>query len=484
MTVSGHGGTSPRDAAPGHHRRIGPTVPLSAGMAIPARGLRRLPRETICLTAISALGVGASLSDGFYSSAGLVLVGLGIVLVLLIRAGDGSQASGLVWSATVVVGAMATAYLYGGSPLLWLASAAAGGLAATVVLCRRRALRGSAAAVAAAIWLAMLGLNVDWGGAPIDVVLLIRGATAHLLAGVNPYAAGYASSTPGLASSHFPYGPGVLLLSVPGRLLGDVRLSDLLAAMVLVAAVAVLARRQGGPERGWRCVALCLTLPFLPHMISLGFAELYLAAAIAVWLCWSDNHPWAATAVLGVGISTLPTALPLLALAFVWWPQSRRQILVAIAVALAICAPFLFWASPDRFIADTVGLWLRLPPRAIGLDLDAAWVRLTHAWLPGWLWPLLTLGLLVLLVRVRERTWSTALFLGAGWLGASLLFAKWAFFDYYFLVATGVLLGLALQTWQQPAPHPAPLDECGELGHHQVPGSSGVPAPIEAPALT
>ncbi|MGA8207006.1 MAG: hypothetical protein WB801_07210 [Candidatus Dormiibacterota bacterium] len=445
-------------------------------------GLREISRETICLAAIALLGLGASLSDGFYSDGGLLLVGLGIVLVLLIRSGKPSHASDLVWSATVLTGAMATGFLYGGSPLLWVASTAAGGAAAVVVLCAWRALRMAAAAVSAAIWVLLLGLNVDWGRTPIDVVLVIRGATSKLLVGVNPYAASYASSTPGLASSHYPYGPGVLLLSVPGRLLGDVRLSDLLAALVLITAVVVLARRHGGSEQGWRCLALCLTLPFLPHMISLGFPELYLAAAIAVWLCWTDTHTWAATAVLGVGLSTLPMAIALLAIAFVWWPQPRRQILVAGAFAVAICCPFVLWAGLEHFITDTVGLQLRQGPRATGLDLDAFWFRLTHGWPSIWVWPVVTLAALTLLVRVRERTWSTALFLGAGWLGVSLLFAKWAFFNYYFVVAAGALLGLSLLTW--PPPHPLLVGRGGALGQGHMTESADLRDPTEAPALS
>jgi len=184
-----------------------------------------------------------------------------------------------------------------------------------------------------------------------------------------------------------------------------------------------------------------------------------------------------------VGLSTLPTAIALLAVAFFWWPKARRQILLAVAVALVICAPFVFWAGPDHFIADTSGLQLHLLPRVDGLDLDAAWVRLTHGWLPTWVWPVLTLAALALFVRVRERTRSTALLVGAGWLGVSLLFAKWAFFNYYFLVATGVVLGLALQTWPQAAHQPLPVSKAGELGQRQA-ETAGIRDSIEAPALS
>ena len=481
MTVSGTGGPPPAGPAPGQRSPVASTISVTPWPRL-ALGRRELPREAICLAAVAVLGLGTSLSDGFYSVAGLVLVVVGIVLTLLIRSGTPSHAPGLVWSATILIGAMATAFLYGGSPLVWLACTAGGGAAVMVVLCRQRLPRAAAAVVSGAIWLVLLGLNVGWGAAPIDVVLFIRGATSKLLAGANPYAASYATTTPGLASSHYPYGPGVLLLSIPGRILGDVRLSDLLAVLVLVAAVVILARRQGGSEQGWRCLALCLTLPFLPHMISLGFAELYLAAAIAVWLCWVDSHPWAAIAVLGVGLSTLPTAIALVAIAFLWWPNARQQILLAVAVAVVICAPFLFWAGPGHFIADTLGLQLHLPPRVNGLDLDAAWLRITRGWLSFWVWPVVTLAALALLVRVRERTWSTALFVGAGWLGLSLLFAKWAFFNYYFLVATGVVLGLALQHWPKAAPQPWPSSQAGELGqdHDETADARG---PIEAPAL-
>lgn len=429
-----------------------------------AIGLPKIARETYGLAAIVILGLGASLSDGYYTpvALALVVVGLGLIL-LLIRSGTTSRAASLCWSVAALLGAIVTAYLYHGSLLVWLVSVVAGGLAATVVLCRQTARRRAAAALSAAIGLTLLGVSVQWGAVSNDVFWFIQGATAHLLVGVNPYAASYLTYIPGLASSHFPYGPGVLLLSVPGRLLGDVRVSDLLAVLVMVAAVVALARREGGSEQGWRCLALCLTLPFLPRMITLAWAEVYLAAAIPVWLCWRERHPWAAVAVLGLGLSTVPTALPLLALPFLWWARARREILAAGLIALAICLPFVVWAGPLHFLADTAGLQLRLPPLAGGLDFDAAWVRLTQTWLPGWLWPLLTVAVLLAFVQFRERTWSTAFFLGTGLLAVSLLFAKWAFFNYYFLVAVGLILGIALMSRSAPA-HARPGELAGYEG--------------------
>jgi hypothetical protein len=398
------------------------------------------------------LGVGASLNYGAYVPAALALVVLGIGAILLIPSGTPARASPLSWSFAVGLGAIASVIVYGGSPLIWLTFLAAGGLAVTVVLCPQRAVRRAAAAVSGAIALGLLWASVQWGRAHIDTFWFIQRASARLLSGLNPYGASWRTTTPGLASAHFTFGPGVLLLSLPGRLLGDIRVSDLLAILVLVASVVALARRHGGPEQGWRCLAICLTLPFLPYMINRSWAEVYLAAAIAVWLWWRERHPWAAVVVLGLGLSTVPTAVPLLALPFLWWSRPRREILVATLLAAVICLPFALWAGPAHFVSDIVGLEVRQPPRFYGLDFDAAWVRLTGTWFPGWVWPAVTLTVLILISRTRDRTWSSAFLLGAGFMGVSLLFAKWAFFDYYFVIAVGLILGLALQSWREPQP--------------------------------
>jgi len=408
--------------------------------------LRAFPREAYALLAILALAVGTSIDGGTYSPAALALVVVGIGIIGLIEVGRAGSASPLIWSVVIGASSLASGYLYRGGLASWLAALTAGGLAVVVVLCRRPMVRMTSAALSGALDLGLLAFNVGWGRrGPVDVVWFIQRSTARLLAGVNPYGASYPTSNPVLKSAHFPYGPTTLLLSVPGRLLGDIRFSDLLVVLALIAAVVALARRHGGGEQGWRCLALCLTLPFLTHGISRGWAEFYLASAIPIWLCWRDRHRWAAITVLGLGLSTVPTALPLLALPFLWWSGARREILGAGLIAVAICLPFMIWAGPGHFLADTVELQMRLPPRPSGLDLDSLWAQLTQSWPPGWIWPSVTLGMLLLVAGARAKRLSRAFYLGAAWLGVSFLFAKWAYFNYYFLVTLGLIVGVALQ---------------------------------------
>jgi len=424
-----------------------------------ARG--RVSAETCCLSAIVLLGLGVSLNHGGYSPAALVLVVLASGLILIApwaTPGRGSRAS---WSVAVGLGAVASAIIHGGSPIFWVAILASGGLAIAVVLCPPRAVRGTAAAMAGLIVLGLLAGSSHWGRVSIDTFWFIQRASARLLNGLNPYGASWPTTTPGLARAHFTFGPGVLLLSLPARLLGDVRVSDLLAVLLLVALIVALARRNGGSEQGWRCLALCLTLPFLPFMINQSWAEIYLITAIAVWLWWRVRHPWAAVACLGLGLSTVPTAVPLLVLPFIWWSRPRREILMAALVAAAICIPFVVWAGPAHFFADVVGIEVRQPPRLDGLDFDAAWVRVTGTWLPGWVWPMATATILILYVGTRNRTWSSAFLLGAGVMAVSMVFAKWAFFNYYLLVAMGLILSVALALWVcpvHPARKPSPLE--------------------------
>ena len=221
-------------------------------------------------------------------------------------------------------------------------------------------------------------------------------------------------------------------------------LSDLLAAVALIAAVVVLAKRSGGSEQGWRCLALCLAMPFLPLMILYGWTEIYLITGIALWLVLRDRHRWGAVLLLGVGVATVPTALPLLLLPFVWWRQPRREIGAAILVALAICLPFAVWSGPANFVYATLLVNVHLPPWPSGLDLDATFRQLTGAWLPVWVWPVALVLAFVVVVRVRPRTWPNAFYLGSTFLLVALLWAKWAFFNYYFLAAMALVLAIAL----------------------------------------
>jgi len=417
--------------------------PLRLGRSL-ARPLTRPTREGYALAAIVLIGFGAATSFGYSHSVSLLAITGGGCFAVLSGTGGSGRAGRLSWSLAAFCGAMSTGFLLAQGPVDWLLPAA-GGLGAIVAIAATpTAARLGGCVLAALPGAQVLAREVRWGQVNIDVFAFTQRASWQLLHGQDPYQGAYQTTSPHLALAHYFYLPAVFLLSVPGRLLGDIRVSNLLAVVALIVALTVLARRHGGREQGWRCLALGLTLPFLAPMIYYAWAEVYLMAAIVLWLALRERHKGISVVILGVGIATVPTALPLLILPFLWWPRPRRELLSAAGVALLVCFPFVVWAGPEEFVKAALLVSVSLPPRLDGLDLDSVARFLTGSWLPFWVWPSASLGALVLVIRSRERSWARAFYLGSALLLVAFVFAKWAFFNYYFLVAVALVLAMAL----------------------------------------
>lgn len=415
------------------------------GSALATWAALRPSREGYALGAVVLVGFGSTLAVGRYQPVALLAIVIGAGAALLSATGRPGQARTPTWCVAAFVGAICTAFLLGASPLEWVGPCAGGLGGVVAILTKRRVLRLAGASVAGLVSLVVIAKSITWGRADIDVFNFTQRATEQLLHGRDPYAMSYPTTTPHLPLAHYFYLPGTLFLSIPGRLLGDVRVSDLLAAAVLIGAVTILARRSGGGERAWRLLVLCLTLPFFPLMVLFGWTEVYFTAAIAVWLVLRADHPRVAILVLGLGMATVPTPLPLLVLPFLWWRRPRLEILAAALVALVICLPFALWGGPGQFVYANFLLNIHLPPLPVGLDLDAAFLRLTGAWPPAWIWPVVVVVSVLLAARARRRSWPTAFYIGSTFLLVVLLFAKWAIFNYYFLVVMGLVLALALE---------------------------------------
>lgn len=219
--------------------------------------------------------------------------------------------------------------------------------------------------------------------------------------------------------------------------------------IVVIVSVASLARRHGGSLGAGRCVALAVSLPFVPFMIVNAWPEVYPVAGIGLWLLWRDRHPIWSIAALGLGLSALPTPAPLLALPWLWWPSARKEISAAALFALLLAAPFAIWTGPGRFLADTVGVQLHLGPRPDSLSLNGLLWHLHLGWLPWWVGISASGGFLIAAAVLGRRDWGSAMSLGATLTLIAFVTAKWAFFNYYFIVAVGFLLALA---WLDPSP--------------------------------
>ncbi len=409
--------------------------------------------QGITVAAVGIIALGSSWRSGTYSSHAIAAIFLGVPLAaaaLIYQRGARAQAiSSLGWPLAVALLALMNlvpGLNPGHSTAITTWSFVLAGASVALCFLPLQGLAWIVAAIAGAADLALAGVRIIWGHATIDVFWFTQGATAQLLSGHNPYAVAYSTTTPGLASAHFPYGPALLLLAAPFRLLGDVRLTNAAAMVTVFACVAVLARRHAGEAAGGRYLALALSLPFAPFMIVQAWPEVYPVAGVALWLVLRDRHSRWAVVALAVGLCTVPTAAPLLALPWLWWRQARQEITAAFVGAVLICVPFAIWAGVRAFVDDTVMLQIHLAPRPDALSVNALLWHLGRPLLPWWTGITISALCMIAFFLWGTRTWSSALMLGAALTLVAFLTAKWAFFDYYFIVAYGFVFALCLSS--------------------------------------
>lgn len=405
----------------------------------------------VTLLTIVLISLGCSAGGGEFTLAGIMpilgAVPLAVSAVLVAPPEVGVRLARYLWPGAAAVCAAINLMpaLNLGNSTLGIAATVL--LTACVLLISLSPLRGWSwlvAGLGAGADLALAAAKMTWGKAGIDVFWFTQGSTEQLWKGHNPYAAVYPTTTPHLLSAHFPFGPGLLLLAAPFRLIGDVRVANMAAMIVIFLAVAALAMRHGGPAHAGRCLALALALPFVATMISNDWPEVFPVAAVALWLLLRDRHrPWSVLS-LGIGLAAVPTVAPLLVLPWLWWRAARTEITAGAVITFLLAVPFALWAGPKQFVADTVGLQLRLAPRPDGLGLNGLLWHLHQGWLPWWLGIGVSATFLIGAAVLAKQTWESALTLGSTLTLIAFVTAKWAFFNYYFIVVVGFVLALAV----------------------------------------
>jgi hypothetical protein len=223
----------------------------------------------------------------------------------------------------------------------------------------------------------------------IDVWFFQQDAATGLLSGSNPYHTVYQniySDTyvygPGVLADDntltysFPYLPMSLLLVLPGRLLGDIRWS-LLLAMLIGAGLLWLMRRD---RLGALIGLLLLSSPHALNVVCTGWTEPLIVMSTA-WVGWSvargSKWVWLPLGVLLACKQYMALAVPL-AWAFLGFRATFRAILAAACVTL----PFVL-LDPRAFWRSVVEWQLVQPFRFDSLSISALIFKYTQSQLPS-----------------------------------------------------------------------------------------------------
>ncbi|MBJ7593596.1 MAG: DUF2029 domain-containing protein [Candidatus Dormibacteraeota bacterium] len=285
-----------------------------------------------------------------------------------------------------------------------------------------------------------------WGYAPIDVFDEVQGSTQAFLHGQNPYAPVYPILLDSYGahqlygSGSLNYGPMVIILSIPARLIGDVRLTVVALNVAILAAVVVWTRRAAGSHRHSATIAaVWLASPFLPFMILTEWTDTFCVAGMAWWLVLRDRHRNWAIAALTVGLACKPTMLAVMVPLAFWNGAVRSELLRAAVATVAIVAPFAIWTGVPQFVYDTVGIYGDLPGRHDAANLNGLLHVFGSAPIPATVLLVGVVLAVVLFTLRRCRDYGDLLVAGAGLLIVACIFAKQAFLNYYFSAAIALL---------------------------------------------
>lgn len=411
---------------------------------------------------------GVVVNFGLYDDLGMALLVIGAGLALIAqRHAPGALGGPRAW--TLLVGALGLEGVYAagafGSGVSTIAAAVVAVTVICAVLAPARQLASAALVAGGAAFGVMLVPGWQWGVGNIDVFDIVVRAGRELAHGVNPYGNHSLLTFQEIAGRYvlvhfaFPYGPAVLLLTLPFALLGDVRPVTLGAGVGMLTAVFALAWRNRSSARpDLRVVAAaCLAFPLTAKMIDWTWVDIYLMALVCAWLALRTRHRRTAVALLGLALAIKPLMVaPLILPLFAWSARARRESLAAAGVAAALVVPFVVATGPAAFYDAVAGFFARLPPRSMSLTFDAVLLTGGYSAMPFAVGLAVVALAAVYLVRARPRDLADALAAGAALSTVAFLFAKQAFFNYYFDGAVFLLLSVVTRG--------LPVDEASEEG--------------------
>jgi hypothetical protein len=313
-------------------------------------------------------------------------------------------------------------------------------------LVKTRAAKGVAFTLAALSALTSILANLTWGFANIDVFGFQQSAAQALLSGQNPYSPLIPSrnivapGVPAWLQLHLPYGPILPVLEAPFRLLGDVRILHIVAAVVTSVAALALARRAGTLDR---TASVVMAFPLTIGMVIFSWVDVITMAGLAVWLVCFRSHPKIATCALVIALGAKPTTLIALLPIFFWSIRARRQVIIAAIITAVFALPFAMITGFAQFYHNVLGIQLDLLPRLDSLTLNSYLNSLHLSILPFAVSALVIAVAAILVLRRRPATYGDLLSGTAILASVSFLVAKWAYFNYYYIPAVLLMLAIA-----------------------------------------
>jgi hypothetical protein len=427
------------------------TTPLPTRWAERREGASLATRGSVgsgdaTLLATVAIVLALMISAGSSNPAALLLLALASALLLATRSMVAAEPSRAMWVAATACCALAfffNADLFGGLELF----CAAGVVVGVVIALTWRFRTGVALAAAAAVAAATLPWH--WGVGLFDVFRIEAASAQSLLHAGNPYSATIYDRVPiapGLVvigPEHLPYGPTVAAASLPGALVGDIRVASVLWAIVAAAAVLLVAR-QGrlSPASQRFLLVLTIAFPLIPSMVVTAWPETLMVAAFGLSVALFKRHPVWMVVAIAACLLVKPTALVLFFPFFIWSSAWRLRILASSLLALAVMLICSIGVGVPAVVFATLVRHFWEPVYYDGLTVGAVVHNLGGGPLPGWVFPAAVAVACLAVLRVRPRDTADLCVAAAFLFMVSTAFASYARFNFYYVVAAMLLFAL------------------------------------------
>jgi hypothetical protein len=414
-----------------------------------------------------AIVLALMLSAGSRNPSALVLLGIAAALLAASRWMALSEPSQTTWLASIGCCALAFFFnvdLFGGVEVTFAAVLVAG-----VVVALRWHFRVGVGIVAMAS-IAASTAPWHWGVGLFDVFYLEAAAAVRLLHGGNPYSATIIDRVPispgvdVIGPEHLPYGPAVAVASLPGAIVGDIRVASVLWA-IAAAAVVLLVARHGALSTRSKRMLLLLTVasPLIPSMVVTAWPETLMVATFGLSIALHRRHAVWTVLAIAACLLVKPTALVLFFPFFVWSPSWRLRIAAASLVALGAMLVFSIGVGVPAVVFDTLIRHIWEPPRYDGLTVGATVFVMGWGPMPSWIFPTVVAAACVVIVRRRPRDTSDLCVAAAFLFLVSTAFASYARFNFYYVVAGALLLAVA-STGISPGPVRLPFGRVMPVG--------------------
>lgn len=298
---------------------------------------------------------------------------------------------------------------------------------------------------------------------PIDVYAILREAPQKFLAGVNPYNTLYTHVFPGITPDYFAYWPAAFILQIPFiTLLPDPRILHILADIGTAILIYLIGNRS---KTGSLLALLYLFRPLSLFIIEGSWLTPldFFFVTLTFHLLVNRKHPIAAGILLGI-LTSIQFFFGVLFLFFGKYLKFSKKFTVSFLLTVSVIVFPFFALEPGKFFSQTIGVYFRSPPHPsilihTSLNINTLFFTILGKDIPSFSQNVFIFAIFIWIFIKQMEEVSAVVGSSALFFYTVFLFGRQAFANYYYLVASFLILWMAVldRPFEKQHPHKSQL---------------------------